>query len=270
MDSCLRMKQSKVYDHYDDEVKIYGSTAQCTMPDLFIRNLEIKKILSSIQNLSKEKTSSLKILEIGCGNGYVLEKISKKIKAEYTGVDINKKMIDLAKKRNLKNVTFLVDDILKTKLKSNTFDVIFTERCLINLLDWKMQKKSIVQIHKLLKKNSYYIMLEGFEDGLKKLNSARNSLGLENINSAWHNLYFKKKQLENEIKGKFVNGMNKNSKVVYDNFLSSYYFGSRVLYPALISKKSKIQYNNSFIEFFSMGESVGNYSPLQLCILKKF
>jgi len=264
------MKQSKVNNHYDDEVKFFGSTAQCTMPDLFIRNLEIEKILSSIKNLSGEKTSNLKILEIGCGNGYVLEKISKKIKAEYTGVDINKKMIDLAKKRKLKNVNFLVDDILKTKLKVNAFDIIFTERCLINLLQWKLQKTSLLKIHKLLKKNSHFIMLEGFEDGLKKLNSARNSLGLENINSAWHNLYFDKKQLENEIKGKFVNGLiKKSSKIAYDNFLSSYYFGSRVLYPALIPKKSEIKYNNSFIEFFSMSESVGNYSPLQLCILKK-
>ena len=264
------MKESKVSNHYDEEVKNFGSTAQCTMPDLFIRNLEIKKIFNSINNLSEERTSCLNILEIGCGNGYVLEKISREIKANFIGIDINKKMIELAKKRKLKNVKFLADDILKTKLKQNTFDIIFTERCLINLLEWTMQKKALLQIYKLLKKGSHYIMLEGFGDGLKKLNGARNSLGLEKINPAWHNLYFNKKQFENEIKGKFVsNLMRKRSTIDYDNFLSSYYFGSRVLYPALILNKSEIKYNNEFVEFFSMMESVGNYSPLQLCILQK-
>ena len=60
-----------------------------------------------------------------------------------------------------------------------------------------------------------------------------------------------------------------NKKISYDNFLSSYYYGSRVLYPSLIEGKSPIKYNNKFIEFFTLIPNIGNYSPIQACILQK-
>ncbi len=261
------MTLEKIYNHYENEAKKEALSPQSTMKDLSIRKLEIEKI----SQLLKEslKNNSEDILEIGCGNGYTINTLTKMIKAKFVGVDINKEMIKNATSRKNKNAIFKVDDIVNTKIPKNSFDIIFTERCLINLLDWKTQKKALENIFSILRPKGRFIMLEAFEDGLNELNKARNSLGLDNINPAWHNLYFNKKNLTNFVKPMFVDYFTNSSKIKFDAFLSSYYFGSRVLYPSLIQNKMELAYNNKFVEFFSVIPNYGEYGPIQCCILRK-
>jgi len=262
-----KSKINKITNHYNTEAKEHQFAPTSTMPDLFIKNLEITKILESLKEIPR-LVDVPQILDVGCGNGYTCYFLSKKIKGEFHGIDINKKMIDIAKKRSPK-IKFKVSSVLNTKLPSKFFDLIYTERCLINLLTWEQQKKAFFEIHRLLKNGGIYIMLEAFDDGLNNLNKARKAIGLAKIDPAWHNYYFKKNKLKKIMKNKFIDfhTLSKN-KLYFDNFLSSYYFGSRVLYPSLI-QNNKIIYNNKFVEYFSMLPSVGNYSPLQLLMLKK-
>jgi ubiquinone/menaquinone biosynthesis C-methylase UbiE len=257
----------KIYTHYENEAKSKLSSSKSTMQDQFIRQLEIEKISQLLKEILKN--NSEKIVEIGCGNGHTIHKLSKKTKAEFVGFDVNKKMIEIATSKKNKNNTFKVDDIVNTKIPKNSVDIVFTERCLINLTNWKTQKKALKNIFSILKPKGRFIMLEAFDDGLMDLNKARKSLNLEKINPAWHNYYFNKKQLEVHVKHMFSDYFSKSSKIKFDNFLSSYYFGSRVLYPSLIQNKTKLTYNNKFIEFFSFLPSYGNYSPLQCCVLEK-
>lgn len=257
----------KIYTHYENEAKNKSSSSKSTMQDQFIRQLEIGKISQLLKEILNN--NSEKIIEIGCGNGHTIQKLSKIIKAEFVGVDVNKKMINIAQSKKNKNYTFKVDDIVNTKIPKNSFDIVFTERCLINLANWETQKKALKNIFSILRPKGRFIMLEAFDDGLIDLNKARKSLNLEKINPAWHNYYFNKKRLENYIKPMFSDYFLNSSKIKFDNFLSSYYFGSRVLYPSLIHNKTKLTYNNKFIEFFSFIPSYGNYSPLQCCVLEK-
>ncbi len=257
----------KIYTHYENEAKSKSSSSKSTMQDQFIRQLEIEKISQLLKEI--RNNNSEKIIEIGCGNGHTIQKLSKIIKAEFVGVDVNKKMIDIAQSKKNKNNTFKVDDIVNTKIPKNSFDIVFTERCLINLANWKTQKKALKNIFSILRPKGRFIMLEAFDDGLIDLNKARKSLNLEKINPAWHNYYFNKKQLEGYVKPMFLDYFSKSQKIKFDNFLSSYYFGSRILYPSLIQNKTKLTYNNKFVEFFSFMPSYGNYSPLQCCVLEK-
>ena len=59
-----------------------------------------------------------KILDIGCGNGIFLERLSKKIKFKSAlGIDYSNEMISEAKKRNLKRTKFeVIDMTYKSKL----------------------------------------------------------------------------------------------------------------------------------------------------------
>jgi len=266
MIELVTMNLKKTYTHYENEAKNKSFSSKSTMQDQFIRQLEIGKISQLLKEVLEN--NSEKIIEIGCGNGHTIQKLSKKIKAEFVGIDVNKEMIKIAKKNSKKN-TFMVDDIINTKIPKNSFDVVFTERCLINLADWKTQKKALKNIFSILRSKGKFIMLEAFDDGLIDLNKARKSLGLDKINPAWHNYYFNKKKLENYVKPIFQDYFSNSSKIKFDNFLSSYYFGSRVLYPSLIQNKTKLTYNNKFIDFFSFIPSYGNYSPLQCCVLEK-
>jgi len=257
---------NKILEHYTNQAKLYKASPKSTMKDLFIRGLEVSKLTETLTKLSNKNT---KVLEVGCGNGYTISKLSKKLECNFVGIDSNQQMIQLASKRRLKKIIFSKQSILEPKFRSGMFDIVFTQRCLINLISWKSQKTALNQIHRLLKKDGFLVLLEAFDDGLKELNQARHIIGLEKISPAWHNLYINKTKLHDFIQKKFVNGDPKSKKLTYDNFLSSYYFGSRILYPGLLEKKSQIKYNNKFVEFFSLMRPLGNYSPLQLTILKK-
>jgi ubiquinone/menaquinone biosynthesis C-methylase UbiE len=256
----------KISEHYTSQAKLYNISPKSTMKDQFIRALEVSKLRETLTKLSNKNT---KVLEVGCGNGYTVSKLSKKLECNFVCIDANKEMIQLASKRKLKKIVFSKQSILEPTFRSGTFDIVFTQRCLINLTSWKSQKIALNQIHRLLKKDGFLVLLEAFDDGLKELNQARRIIGLEKISPAWHNLHLNKSKLHDFIQKKFVNGDSKSKQLTYDNFLSSYYFGSRILYPGLLEKKSRIKYNNKFVEFFSLMPPLGNYSPLQLIILKK-
>lgn len=238
------------------------------MKDLSTRRLEVARLERALEQLTG-KQGRCKVLEIGCGNGYALGKLSKSPGCTFIGIDANRAMIRIASGRRLKNVTVRVDDILNPRLRERDFDVVFSERCLINLESWSMQKRALDNIHRLLRRNGHYVMLEMFDEGLKELNGARRAVGLEKIAPAWHNRYFRKAELERYMKGRFENALRESSGAPCDNFLSSYFFGSRVLYPALIQGKGEVEYNNKFVEFFSGCPPFGNYSPIQLWILRK-
>jgi len=262
------MSNNKIENHYDEQAELYQNSPKSTMPDLFVRNLEIKKIQDYIKNFNIKKNT--RIVDIGCGNGYTITKLSKKFSCDFIGIDSNQKMIDLALKRKQKKVKFMKDSILKSNLKSNSFDIVYTQRCLINLENKQNQKKSINEIHRILKKGGIFIMIEAFEDGLKELNSARKVLGLKKIPPSWHNYYFNKFFLKKIFEGKFIDQVSKSkTKFNYESFLSSYYFGSRVIYPSLIDGKNKIIYNNNFAKFFSLMPNYGNYSQIQACVVQK-
>jgi ubiquinone/menaquinone biosynthesis C-methylase UbiE len=83
-------------------------------------------------------------------------------------------------------------DIRSTSYPSACFDVVYTERCLINILDWGEQKQALDEIARILKPSGYYLMIECFTDGLENNNKARKEMGLDEIEPAYHNKYFEK------------------------------------------------------------------------------
>ncbi len=82
---ALRRKENRIYS--DKEV--------FQLPDIdvqhqhykewMIRKASVKKLI----NFLKKKNQSLKIMEIGCGNGWLSSQLSKIENSEVTGLDIN-------------------------------------------------------------------------------------------------------------------------------------------------------------------------------------
>ncbi|MED2765143.1 malonyl-ACP O-methyltransferase BioC [Bacillus thuringiensis] len=89
-----------------------------------------KKMAHSLLSILKERyseTASIRILELGCGTGYVTEQLSKLFpKAHITAVDFAESMIAIAQTRqNVKNVTFHCEDIERLRLEES-YDVIIS------------------------------------------------------------------------------------------------------------------------------------------------
>ena len=83
---------------------------------------EFKKYFSKIKN------KKIKILDIGCGNGRLINFLDElNLNYEYFGIDNSVEQIKNAKKNfiNKKNINFLEADILNIPFNNNEFDFIF-------------------------------------------------------------------------------------------------------------------------------------------------
>ena len=100
--------------------------------------------LLSTLNRRYSANSSIRILELGCGTGYVTEQLSNLFpKAHITAIDFAESMIEVAKTRqNVKNVMFHCEDIERLRLEE-TYDVIISNATFQWLNDLKSDKKFI-------------------------------------------------------------------------------------------------------------------------------
>jgi hypothetical protein len=112
------------------------------------------------------------------------------------------------------------------------FDMIYTERTLINLPDWSTQSKAIADISKLLVESGRYVMCESSQDGLDSINSLRQKLGLNLITPPWHNRYLK----DAEVAKLAIPGIKLEE---VRDFSSTYYFLSRVVNVWMAAREGK-------------------------------
>ena len=176
------------------------------------------------------------ILEIGCGNGVLLKKLIKKKKVKYyLGTDFVKELIDRNKKKiKRKNIDF--DQLDMTVVKSDTFnkkfDYIISKRAVQNVLSQKLQLKAIDKLGIFLKKNGLMLLMESSRTAQKNLNRYRKIFNLHKIVPPWHNLFLDDNLIK---KHKF-----KNVKLIkIENFSSSFYFITRIIYAAYAKMKNK-------------------------------
>jgi len=107
------------------------------------------------------KVSKKSILEIGCGSGYWLKILADK-GAICTGFDISEKQIKAAQESDVKSRInyFVADASKKTSLRSKSFDIIFLEKVLLEILDLSKIKRIFTEAYRLLKEDGFLIVSE--------------------------------------------------------------------------------------------------------------
>jgi len=260
----MNKQKKQVKDFWQNQALEFKGSDLATAPDTYYRQLEINRIISYLKD-------GKVILDIGCGNGYSTLKFAKKFsQSRFIGVDYSEEMIRYAKKnlvkeKNLKGrVKFLVGDVrnLSTHPEiKQKFDYLVSERCLINLLNWKQQKQALLEMKKLLKKDGGIVLCENTQEGLQRLNQLRNKLKLFSIKVRWHNYYLPQKKLL-----EFARKYFKVEEI--NNIGSLYYIISRVVYAKLVDLEGKEpQYLHPINKIASQLPSIGDYSPNYIFIL---
>ena len=167
-----------------------------------------------IENLSHYVISGEKILDLGCGNGRLLE-ILKGKDIDYIGLDSSKELIKIAKS-NYPRAKFQVGNALKLPFQSNYFDKVFSIRVLPHFPSQELRLQFMKEAKRVLKPKGLLILtawyLYGFSNKRNLLLMLKNVLlkiiGKSKLNFGdalipWDNRimryyhYFTRKELKN-------------------------------------------------------------------------
>ena len=263
--------EEAILEHYREQAAEYGLEPTSTMLDQTTREKELNAVLSCLAYARRTMNGPISLLEIGCGNGYLLKTIRARFSdVRLTGVDYSPDMVALAEQRNIENCRICRADIGALDFGEGSFHFIASERCIINLLAREDQYKAIHELHRVLKPGGLLVLIESFSDGLENLNRARSELGLSDNTVPHHNLWFDKTDFLATI-GTLFEVISDEELIregmMTSNFLSSHYFLSRVVYPCITQRE--VLYNTEFVKFFKFLAPIGNYSPIQLFVLRK-
>jgi len=109
-----------------------------------------------IESLSQYVWDGEKILDLGCGNGRLLE-IFKDKKIDYFGIDSSEKLIEIAKKK-YHTAKFQVGDILNLSFPNNFFDKVFAIRILHHIPSHNFRLQLLKEIKRVLKPEGFLIL----------------------------------------------------------------------------------------------------------------
>jgi ubiquinone/menaquinone biosynthesis C-methylase UbiE len=260
----------KIQNYWEERAKENYNKNTATTDDIHLRDLEINTLIETIHQIKSENIN--KILDIGCGDGRSTLDIATQFPdCHFTGIDFSETMVKIANKNlELKNklkdwVDFIVGDVTKLNevIDDKKFDIIISDRCLINLDTSVIQYKAISDLSNHLTPTGYFIAIENFIEGHNTMNDSRKAMGLSEIPIRWHNKYFNESDVLNISKKYF-------KQTVVKDFSSSYYFATRIIYSKMCQMRGEIpDYNHEIHQLATKLPWTGKFSPIKLLIMKK-
>jgi SAM-dependent methyltransferase len=234
-------KEKIIKDHYQKVAKNFGDSGRCTIQDPVIRDYELAYLKKEIQNFIDTFERQPMVLDLGCGNGYSIEQLSEAFpRAYFLGIEPQPELLEITKARNLENAKFKSGSALDSSFAEHPFDIVITERVIINLISAEDQEKAMSNIAASLVPGGNYLMIESFVEPLMKINKFRkeNLLG-DAIKQSDHNLYMKFSILRKLTKyGLFT------QPIEDIDALSPYFFLSRVFHPLTRKEGAKFKENS--------------------------
>lgn len=113
-------------------------------------------VWEELNYLAKYAEDGDKVLDIGCGNGRLLQ-IFKNKKIDYTGIDSSEKLIVIAKEKH-SSVKFLTADALNLPFEDNSFDKVFSIAVLHHIPSKELRLKFLEEAKRVLKPNGLLVL----------------------------------------------------------------------------------------------------------------
>ena len=199
--------------------------AEVTHADVWQRHLEIETILKFVGRGDR-------VLDVGCGSGYTTIRVAPHV-AEIVGIDYSDAMIRRATRTHSGPAVFAVKDVLTLDPGDfGLFDVVISERCLINLPGWVEQRRALDNIAAVLRPGGRFVFIEGGQHGRRTLDAMRTAAGLEAMPRVWHNVDFDETETLAYLERNFVLE-HRVPFGVYD-------FVARVVHPLLVAPDAPV------------------------------
>lgn len=251
------MSNSKI-DFWNDRSKLEGNAGT---DDFILKDLELDVLLSNVPEKSH-------VLDVGCGNGKTLRLLSSEKNCTGLGLDFSDGMIEVAelgaRQENLLDcLRFQQASIQEIPDDIGSFDVVLSERSLINLDSLEDQYLAFCSIMSHLKSGGKYLMVESSADGLARINAVREKLGLELIDSPWHNTF---------VSEDVVRSWESEQYQLVEEvpFSSTYYLMSRAVYAKLSKDAGEdLRYDSDINLLSTQLPALGDFGPTRLWIWVK-
>jgi SAM-dependent methyltransferase len=177
------------YDH--DEILAYWNNA--TVESMYDKHL----LASEIRLIRRHLRPGCSILDAGCGEGEGTLEYSKLENVTVVAADFSDTRLKKAAARlkDRSNVELRKVDFLRQLPLDPVFDFVISQRFLINLTEWDLQKTALLNLMSCLVGGGRLLMLEGSTAGVAELNTLRKLFGLPAIPVKWHNRFFDDDQL---------------------------------------------------------------------------
>jgi SAM-dependent methyltransferase len=214
-----RTEKSSTDLHWNERAASEKSDALVNIADTVQRELETQFLLPRLSETNR-------ILEVGCGNGYLTEVLRKYV-SFVDAFDFSENMIRRAKiVVGERNNRFFHDNVLRPIETQPPYDAIVCVRVLINLKDVQEQKTAIHNLARLLRPDGKLLLVEGYLDGFQRLGTLRSKVGLPPIQPAAINCYSNLSEIIPVIQSLFV-----ERSTFHSGFFDML---TRVVYPLLV------------------------------------
>ncbi|WP_028515076.1 class I SAM-dependent methyltransferase [Ruminococcus flavefaciens] len=142
-------------EYKDLSIKEFTKAAEIYESDnAGVYNMCKKDYPDVLAELEKEPFTDL--LDCGCGTGPMLTLLHKKYPDKhYTGIDLTPKMIEVAKRKNIKNVELIVGDCENMPFADNSFDVMI---CCESFHHYPNPQDFFNSVYRVLRPNGRFIL----------------------------------------------------------------------------------------------------------------
>jgi ubiquinone/menaquinone biosynthesis C-methylase UbiE len=263
--------KEEIREYWEERAKENADSPQATTNDIYLRKLELATIRDVINSLGVPEGAS--VLDVGCGDGYTTLAVAESLPGlRFLGVDYSANMIENARRQLTtrsnelqERLAFRVGDAtnLEAACGDEQFDVVTSDRCLINLTSFESQAQAIAQIAARTKPGGHYVAIENFVEGQENLNAMRRAVGLPDIPIRWHNLFFTQADFVGAAEPFF-------DEINFKDFSSAYYFATRVIYSAMCQMRGEEpDYEHEIHQLAIKLPWTGEFSPIRMAVLRR-
>lgn len=158
-------KQDSIIKYYKKQSVFYDFTRPVF---LFGRNKLIDLIV--------QETNSGTLLEVGCGTGYLLEKLSQRTELRLTGLDLSEEMLEKAKGKLSPKVELIYSDLFEYE---SQFKYDYIVLSYVFTLDFQTIKKQLEKVKSMLKIDGKIFVVDFHKYGSNVYKKYMNWHGIE-------------------------------------------------------------------------------------------
>jgi len=192
------MELNEIKQHWENWAKEFKLDIRATTKTGTIKKLEVNALYHAFMETPFSKQPNVEVLEVGCGNGHNCFSLSELMpNFIFTGVDLVSEMVSNAikikeKNKEYKRVKFFqgnILDLVNNPSLKDKYDIVFTDRCLINLNKHNLHEKGLDQLYSKTKKQGYIVLIENIFQTYSIQNELRESVGLKKRTPDKFNLF---------------------------------------------------------------------------------